>query len=65
MNIPTRLPYLILAAASLVLVACGSTRDERVATGAIGGAIVGGPAGALAGANAGASISGALGEPKK
>lgn len=36
------------------LAACGSTMEQRAATGGLGGAVVAGPAGAVVGAAAGA-----------
>ena len=40
MTLP-KIPMLVLVAGSLVLVACGETRTQRAATGALGGAIAG------------------------
>jgi hypothetical protein len=55
----TALKLLPLAAAGLLLTACGTTTTERVATGALGGAgvgaIIGGGNGALIGGAAGAA----------
>ena len=43
---------------------CGTTRDERAATGAVGGAVVAGPVGAAVGAAGGAVVSAAPGAPQ-
>lgn len=54
-----------LASASLalalgaMLAACGSTMEQRAATGGIAGAVVGGPVGAAVGATAGAAVEAA------
>ena len=61
----TRIPTLALAAAALTLAACGSTMEQRAATGAVGGAVVAGPVGAAVGAAGGAAVSTVAGEPKK
>lgn len=60
----TRIKTLIpIAATSLILAACGSTLEQRAATGALGGAAVGavldGGSGALIGGAAGA-VGGAV-----
>ena len=44
-----------LAAAALVLGACGTTMEQKAATGAAAGAVVGGPVGAVVGAGVGAA----------
>lgn len=44
-----------LMGAGLVLGACGSTIEQKAATGAIAGAVVGGPVGAAVGGAAGAA----------
>lgn len=46
-----------VVSAGLLLAACGTTVEERAATGAIGGAVVGGPVGAAAGAAVGTAVS--------
>ena len=48
---------IILAIASLSLAGCGTTMEQKVATGAAAGAVVGGPVGAAAGAAAGAGVA--------
>ncbi len=48
---------LILAGLSVAASACGTTTEQRAATGAIGGAVVGGPVGAVVGAAAGTAVS--------
>ena len=54
-----RQSHIALGAASLLLVACGGTTEERAATGGLGGAaagaVVGGPVGAIVGGAAGAT----------
>jgi hypothetical protein len=65
MAILSKISPLVLAACAMTLAACGTTRDERAATGAAGGAVVAGPVGAAVGAAGGAAISAAAGEPKK
>jgi osmotically inducible lipoprotein OsmB len=45
----------VLSSAALVLAACGTTREEKAATGAIAGALVAGPVGAAVGGAAGAA----------
>ena len=49
---------LILAAASatLALGACGTTTEQKAASGAVAGAVVGGPIGAAVGGAAGAIV---------
>jgi osmotically inducible lipoprotein OsmB len=59
------LASLTLAGIAFILAACGSTTEERAATGAVGGAVVAGPVGAAVGAAGGAAISAATNEPKK
>ena len=50
----TILPVSMIAAA-LAMSACGSTREQRAATGAVAGAVVAGPVGAAVGGAAGAA----------
>lgn len=47
------LPLAVVVALSLA--ACGTTMEQKAATGAIAGAVVGGPVGAAVGATAGAA----------
>lgn len=54
---------LILSAGLAGLAACGSTMEQRAATGAITGAVVAGPVGAAVGGAAGAAVSRTRGEP--
>ena len=61
----TRILTLALAAAALSLAACGSTMEQRAATGAVGGAVIAGPVGAAIGAAGGAAVSTVTGEPTK
>ena len=61
----TRILTLALAASALTLAACGSTMEQRAATGAVGGAVIAGPVGAAIGAAGGAAVSTVTGEPKK
>jgi osmotically inducible lipoprotein OsmB len=56
---------LAFAAAAITLAGCGSTMEQRAATGALGGAVVAGPIGAAVGAAGGAVVSTVSGEPKK
>jgi osmotically inducible lipoprotein OsmB len=65
MNTLAKLASLTFAAVALVLVGCGSTTEERAATGAVGGAVVAGPVGAVVGAAGGAAVSKAANEPAK
>ena len=53
---------LMLTVLGLGLCACGSTREQRAATGAVAGAVVAGPVGAAAGAAAGTAVSKARGD---
>jgi len=53
---------LTTACAALLLGACGTTTEQRAASGAIAGAVVGGPVGAAAGAAVGTAISKTQGE---
>jgi len=48
--------------AALLLAACGTTTEQRAATGAVAGAVVGGPVGAAVGAGVGTVVSKAAGE---
>jgi osmotically inducible lipoprotein OsmB len=57
-----RLASLTFAAVALILVGCGSTTEERAATGAIRGAVVGGPVGAAVGAATATVVSKAANE---
>jgi len=43
-------------AATLLLAACGSTIEQKAATGAVAGAVVGGPVGAAVGGAAGTAV---------
>lgn len=45
----------VLSTAALALAACGTTRDQKAATGAVAGALVAGPVGAVVGGVAGAA----------
>lgn len=45
----------LLVAAGLSLAACGSTIEQKAATGAVAGAVVAGPVGAAVGGAAGAA----------
>ena len=46
----------LMAATALIVAACGTTIEQKAATGAIAGAVVGGPVGAAAGGAAGAAV---------
>lgn len=46
----------IAAALSMALAGCGTTTEQKAATGAIGGAVVAGPVGAAVGGAAGAVV---------
>lgn len=52
----TALITLAASAAALTLAACGTTTEQKAATGAVGGAVVGGPVGAAVGGAAGAVV---------
>ena len=65
MNTLAKLASLAFAAVALVLAGCGSTTEQRAATGAVGGAVVAGPVGAAVGAAGGAAVSKAANEPAK
>ena len=54
---------LILSAGLAGLAACGSTMEQRAATGAITGAVVAGPVGAAVGGAAGAAVARSQGDP--
>ena len=54
----------LMAATSLGLAACGTTIEQRAATGAIAGAVVAGPVGAAAGGAAGAAVGHAAGDDR-
>jgi len=45
----------VVAVAAISLAACGTTREQRAATGAVAGAVVAGPVGAAVGGAAGAA----------
>jgi uncharacterized protein YcfJ len=45
----------VVSCAALSLAACGTTRDQKAATGAVAGALVAGPVGAVVGGVAGAA----------
>lgn len=45
-----------LAVASVSVAACGTTIEQKAATGAVAGAVVGGPVGAAVGGAAGAAV---------
>lgn len=53
MRIARLAPIALLA--GLGLAACGTTMEQKAATGAVAGAVVGGPVGAAAGAAVGAA----------
>ncbi|NEX94045.1 hypothetical protein [Caulobacter sp. 17J65-9] len=59
------LMLIALAAAGLGLAACGTTTEQKAATGAIAGAVVGGPVGAAVGGAAGAATQEVTDEAKK
>tara|TARA_R110002124_G_scaffold156492_1_gene323619 strand:- start:76 stop:264 length:189 start_codon:yes stop_codon:yes gene_type:complete len=46
-----------LAALGLALSGCGTTREQKAATGAVAGALIAGPAGAAVGGAAGAAMA--------
>lgn len=53
----TRIAMLTLMSASaLALAACGTTIEQKAATGAVAGAVVGGPVGAAVGGAAGTAV---------
>jgi osmotically inducible lipoprotein OsmB len=52
----TLLLGLVASAAALALAACGTTTEQKAASGAVGGAVVGGPVGAAVGGAAGAAV---------
>ena len=45
-----------MAAAAVTVAACGTTIEQKAATGAVAGAVVGGPVGAAVGGAAGAAV---------
>ena len=45
-----------MAATALAVAACGTTIEQKAATGAVAGAVVGGPVGAAVGGAAGAAV---------
>lgn len=47
---------LVLATLALGAAACGTTIEQKAATGAVAGAVVGGPVGAAVGGAAGAAV---------
>lgn len=51
-----RLRLAVLAAATFALGACGTTIEQKAATGAVAGAVVAGPVGAAVGGAAGAVV---------
>lgn len=51
-----------LAGLAALLAGCGSTIEQKAATGAVAGAVVGGPVGAAVGGAAGAAV-GQAGKP--
>jgi osmotically inducible lipoprotein OsmB len=51
----TAIKILPALAVALGLAACGTTMEQKAATGAVAGAVVGGPVGAAAGAAVGAA----------
>ncbi|HYF22755.1 MAG TPA: hypothetical protein VD929_05085 [Caulobacteraceae bacterium] len=51
----TQLKAIAMIGAALGLSACGTTMEQKAATGAVAGALVGGPVGAAVGATAGAA----------
>jgi hypothetical protein len=53
-----RTMFLMLATAGALttLAACGTTTEQKAATGAVAGAVVGGPVGAAVGGAAGAAV---------
>lgn len=46
----------LMAATALAVAACGTTIEQKAATGAVAGAVVGGPVGAAVGGAAGAAV---------
>jgi osmotically inducible lipoprotein OsmB len=52
-----RVPLVGLAALGLALSGCGTTMEQKAATGAVAGALVAGPVGAAVGGAAGAVIA--------
>lgn len=50
-------PLVALAALSLALSGCGTTMEQKAATGAVAGAIIAGPVGAAVGGAAGAVMA--------
>jgi hypothetical protein len=53
-------PVVTLAATVLALAGCGTTLEQRAATGAVAGAVVAGPVGAAVGGAAGAAVGQAV-----
>jgi hypothetical protein len=51
----TKFAAVVLLALGLGLSACGTTMEQKAASGAVAGAVVGGPVGAAVGAAAGAA----------
>jgi len=49
-------PAILALTLALGLAACGTTIEQRAATGAVAGAVVGGPVGAAVGAAAGTAV---------
>ena len=62
-----RSTLLVLAAAgaALTLSACGTTTEQKAASGAVAGAVVGGPVGAAVGGAAGAAAGHATDETRR
>lgn len=61
---PIIVKALAVAGLALALAACGSTVQQRAATGAVAGAVVAGPVGAAVGGAAGAVVGHAQDEPQ-
>ncbi|WP_339871666.1 hypothetical protein [uncultured Brevundimonas sp.] len=51
------LPLIVFATLGLALSGCGTTMEQKAATGAVAGAVVAGPVGAAVGAAAGAAMA--------
>ena len=62
MHTLSKIAPLAAVALAMGLAACGSTTEQRAATGAAAGAVVAGPVGAVVGAGTGAAVSKANGE---
>jgi len=48
--------FALISAGALALAACGTTIEQKAATGAVAGAVVGGPVGAAVGGAAGTAV---------